>query len=253
MPKINVYLPDDLAEAVKDAGIPVSAICQRALEQAVRRISAIRSAVLGDLGAEDLAARLPSFTERARTTLRLAAREARERGVPEVGTEHLLHGILAEGGNLALQVLKVLEIQPDRLAEELARVPAAATPDGEEPGRRFSAQAAGALELTATEAIAMRHNYVGCEHLLVGLAAEPDGAASAALRALGADAPAVRRAVSAAVAGYAHLRAKTAAESGSAPAGPGPAGEAMRAALRGELAPLVERIERLEAAAGIEG
>jgi post-segregation antitoxin (ccd killing protein) len=42
MPKINVYLPDDLAEAVRDAGVPVSAVCQRALEQAVRRVTAVR-------------------------------------------------------------------------------------------------------------------------------------------------------------------------------------------------------------------
>jgi ATP-dependent Clp protease ATP-binding subunit ClpA len=247
MPKINVYLPDDLAEAVKDSGVPVSAICQRALEQAVRRVTAIRSAVFSDLGAEELAARLPNFTERARTTLRLAAREARERGVPEVGTEHLLHGILAEGGNLALQVLGALEIEAEQLTHELARVPAAETPEGEEPGRRFSGPAANALELTATEAVGMRHNYIGCEHLLLGLAVEPDGAAGAALRALGADARAVRRAVNAAVAGYAHLRAQAAAAgSGTGSGGP------MLAALRKELEPLVRRIERLETQAGLE-
>src|SRR3954469_21727660 len=103
MPKINVYLPDDLAESVKDSGIPVSAICQRALEQAVRRVNTIRAAALGDLGVEDLAARLPNFTERARTTLRLAVKQAREQGAAEVGTEHLLGGVLAEGGNLGLE------------------------------------------------------------------------------------------------------------------------------------------------------
>lgn len=243
MPKINVYLPDDLAEAVKDSGVPVSAICQRALEQAVRRVTAIRSAVLGDLSAEDLAARLPNFTERARTTLRLAVREARDQGVPEVGTEHLLSGILAEGSNLALQVLGSLEIRPEQVTDELARVPAAAS-SSEEAGRRFSSAAANALELTATEAIGMGHNYIGCEHLLTGLALEPDGAASAALRNLGADARAVRRAVSAAVAGYAHLRAQG--------QGAGPAGGAVIAAVRKELEPLIRRIERLEEASSPE-
>ena len=49
MPKINVYLPDDLAEAVRDSGLPVSAVCQRALEDAVRRITAIRQTTLDDL------------------------------------------------------------------------------------------------------------------------------------------------------------------------------------------------------------
>lgn len=236
MPKINVYLPDDLAESVKDAGVPVSAICQRALEQAVRRVNAIRAATLSDLDAEDLAARLPNFTERARSTLRLAVKRAREQGAAEVGTEHLLGGLLDEGGNLGLQVLQVLEIQPAQITRELDRV-APAAPSGE-AARRFSGPAANALELTATEAIGMQHNYVGCEHLLVALALEPDGAAGTALRSLGADARAVRRTVSAAVAGYAHLRAQ------SAPAKPG---EMLATAVRKEIEPLVRRIERLEA------
>jgi ATP-dependent Clp protease ATP-binding subunit ClpA len=242
MPKINVYLPDDLAEAVKDSGVPVSAICQRALEQAVRRVTAIRSAVLGELSAEELATRLPNFTERARTALRLAARRAREQGAPEVGTEHLLAGVVNEGGNLALHVLRVLEIEPDRLIHELERVPGAAERAGGEGGLRFSGQAANALELTATEAVGMQHNYIGCEHLLLGLALEPDGAASTALRTLGADARTVRSAVTAAVAGVAHLKASQAA--------PAAAGanlqEKLSAAMRKELQPLLERIERLE-------
>jgi ATP-dependent Clp protease ATP-binding subunit ClpA len=260
MPKINVYLPDDLAEAVKDSGIPVSAICQRALDQAVRRVNAIRAAVLEELDADDLAARLPNFTERARTTLRLAVHQAREQRAPEVGTEHLLGGLLEEGGNLGVQVLKVLEIQPGQVTRELAGASSAATGEAtreDDAGRRFSGPAASVLELTATEAIGMQHNYIGCEHLLVALASEPDGVAGGVLRALGADARAVRRTVSAAVAGYAHLRAQGAAQSeatgeakGQAP-GQAPGG-AVLAALRKELEPLIRRIERLETRAGFE-
>jgi len=235
MPKINVYLPDDLAEAVKDSGVPVSAICQRALEQAVRRVNAIRAATLGELGEEDLAARLPNFTERARATLRLAVEQAREQGAAEVGTEHLLGGLLAEGGNLGVQVLRVLEIQPEQLTRALAAAPTS----GGETTRRFSGSAANALELTATEAIGMQHNYIGCEHLLVALAMEPDGAAGTALRALGADARAVRRTVTAAVAGYAHLRAQAPATD---------PGAMLAATVRKELEPLIRRIERLEGA-----
>jgi ATP-dependent Clp protease ATP-binding subunit ClpA len=242
MPKINVYLPDDLAEAVKDSGVPVSAICQHALDQAVRRVNAIRAAVLADLDAEDLAARLPNFTERARTTLLLAVGQAREQGAPEVGTQHLLGGLLAEGSNLGVQVLRVLEIPPDRLIRELGSIPAQTA--GEEAGRRFSGPAAGALELTATEAIGMQHNYIGCEHLLVALAAEPDGTAGRVLRSLGADARAVRRTVTAAVAGYAHLRAQKPAVDPQ---------EALAAAVRKEIEPLVHRIERLEGRASATG
>lgn len=87
------------------------------------------------------------------------------------------------------------------------------------------------------EATALGHNYIGCEHLLIGLAAEPDGIAGRALRAAGADAKSVRRAVVSALAGYSHLRAQAtpAAQTGT-----------LLAAVRQELRPLVERIERLE-------
>ena len=114
MPKINVYLPDDLADAVRDTGVPVSAICQRALEQAVRRVGAIRQMALGDL--DDLPARLPQFTARAVTSVQLAAGRAREAGAGNVTSADLLHGMLTEGANLALQVLAALDIDPGSLA-----------------------------------------------------------------------------------------------------------------------------------------
>jgi ATP-dependent Clp protease ATP-binding subunit ClpA len=224
MPKINVYLPDDLADAVRDSGVPVSAICQRALEQAVRRVTAIREATLEDLDPARFATRLPAFTARLVSCLTLATQRAQA----TVTTGDLLHGVLAEGSNLALQILTAMEIPPTTLT----------APTTAEPGdpHRFSRPAAAALELEVGEAIGFGHNYVGCEHLLIALAAEPDGAAGHHLRERGADPKAVRRAVAAAVAGYAHLRAST----GTAPT------QALRAAMQAELAPLVARVERLE-------
>lgn len=239
MPKINVYLPDELAEAVKDAGVPVSAICQRALEQAVRRITAIRQTALGELDADDLTERLPRFTDRARTVVKLAVDRARADAAPNVGTGHLLAGMLAEGQNLALHVLRAVEIDPAQVQRDLDRQAV-----GEEGGAgegssvHFSGPAAGALELTVTEATALGHNYVGCEHLLLGLITEPDGTAGQVLRALGAEPRLVRRAVTAALAGYVHLRAQT-------PAAGDPA-QALAAAMQQQLQPLIERIERLE-------
>ncbi|MEU8318741.1 Clp protease N-terminal domain-containing protein [Nonomuraea sp. NPDC048881] len=239
MPKINVYLPDELAEAVKAAGVPVSAICQRALEQAVRRITAIRQTALGELDAGDLAERLPRFTDRARTVVKLAIDRARADAAPAVGTGHLLAGMLAEGQNLALHVLRAVDIDPAQVQRDLDRRPA-----GEEGGAggnpvvHFSDAAAGALELTVTEATAMGHNYVGCEHLLLGLITEPDGTAGQVLRALGAESRLVRRAVTAALAGYVHLRAQTSAA--------GDPAQALAVAVRQQLQPLIERIERLE-------
>ncbi|QYC43400.1 ATP-dependent Clp protease ATP-binding subunit ClpC1 [Nonomuraea coxensis DSM 45129] len=253
MPKINVYLPDDLAEAVKEAGVPVSAVCQRALEQAVRRVTAIRETSLGDLDLETPTGALTHLTARMRNVLKLAADAARAQGDAEVGTGHLLGAMLAEGANLALHVLRAMEIGLDQVRRDLDRhvrpatapaVPSAAAQGG---SRSFSSHAANALELAVTEAIALGHNYVGCEHLLLGLVAEPDGTAGQVLRALGAEPRLTRRAVSAALAGYVHLRAET--QQSAAPA-PGQA-ELLAAALKAELRPIVERLERLETHAGL--
>lgn len=227
MPKINVYLPDDLADAVRDTGVPVSAICQRALEQAVSRMAAIQHTGLSDLDGADLAARLPSFTGRAVEVLTLAITHARTAGEPYVTTGDLLHGMLTEGGNLALQILAVSDVDPATLT-----APTSAEP-GSGNGLRFSRSAAAVLELAVSEAAGLGHNYIGCEHLLIGLAAEPDGAAGTLLRSRGVDGKSTRRAVSTALAGYAHLRANVATPN-------------LQTTVRAELAPLIERIEALE-------
>src|SRR5215207_4698214 len=133
MPKINVYLPDDLADAVRDTGVPVSAICQRALEQAVRRMAKIRSAVLGTIDAETLAGRLPNVTARTVTVIRLATGRAKSIGAPNVGTGPLLHGLIAEGGNLGLQILTAMEIDPASIT-----VDETPEPGGEGGDLRFS-------------------------------------------------------------------------------------------------------------------
>ncbi|RJL32049.1 Clp protease N-terminal domain-containing protein [Bailinhaonella thermotolerans] len=244
MPKINVYLPDELAEAVKDAGVPVSAICQRALEQAVRRITAIRETALGEVRPDVLAERFPATTARLQQVLRLAIDRAEAADAPNVTSGDLLAGMIDEGRNLALHVLHAMEIDPARVRQELDRRTDAAEDGGAEDGLRFSLPAAGALELTVTEATALGHNYVGCEHLLLGLVTEPDGVAGRVLRELGAEPRLTRRAVTAALAGYVHLRAQTAAQpSGAAPDPMKALGDAVREHLR----PLTERLDRMEA------
>jgi ATP-dependent Clp protease ATP-binding subunit ClpA len=123
---------------------------------------------------------------------------------------------------------------------------------------RFDAAAANALELAVTEAQALGHNYIGCEHLLLGLVAEPEGIAGQLLRARGAEPRLTRRAVAAALAGYVHLRAQGqgGGQGGGQEAAPAPgqnAAAAMKTALesvaalvRQELEPLTQRIVRLE-------
>ena len=257
MPKINVYLPDELAEAVREAGIPVSAVCQRALEQAVRRVTAIRetASTTSDLAAAT--EQLTGFTPRARAAVRLAHEQARTAGAAEIGTEHLLGGLLAEDGNLALHVLRALEIDPDRIRSEIVRRTEDGGPVQDHPALRFGARAAAALELTVTEATSLGHDHVGCEHLLLGLVGEPDGTAGRILRSLGAEPRPARRAVSAALAGYVHLHAQTAAaqappppsasgQGGQAAGRAGSGAEVLAETIRRELAPLVQRLERLE-------
>lgn len=239
MPKINVYLPDDLADGVKATGVPVSAICQRALEQSVRRVSAIRATVLGDLEADDPTAEFSQFTERTRTVIKLAIKQARASGAASVGTEHLLHGMLAEGTNLALHVLRAMDIDSAHVARALANSsPAQAT--GTPTATQFSGPAANALELTVTEALALGHNYVGCEHLLLGLISEPDGTAGHVLRELGIDLRPTRRTVVAALTGYTHLRAQASTTT------PADAATMIATVVRQELRPILDRVERLE-------
>jgi ATP-dependent Clp protease ATP-binding subunit ClpA len=251
MPKINVYLPDELAEAVKESGVPVSAICQRALEHAVRRVTAIRE-TLAHLDIEQATAGLERFTARAREVLQLAVGQARDAGAATVGTEHLLGGMLAEGSNLALHVLRAMEIEPDQvqraLARELTSPAARPAASGEEPeSPRFGDHAANALELTVAEAHALGHNYVGCEHLLLGLVAEPDGKAGHVLRSLGADPRLTRKAVTAALAGYVHLKAQTPAT----PALPPEAAALLTTTIQEQLRPLMDRLQRLETHLGL--
>lgn len=279
MPKINIYVPDELAEAVKEAGIPVSAVCQRALETAVKRVTAIRETVQRPSGdVHERSGRMARFTERASTALRLAVEEARTESAPEVGTEHLLSGLLAEGTNLGLHVLRALDIEPEQVRRELDRYksestppsspsstpstsntpsnPSASdapsdthsdTPPAPDNGVRIGNQAAAALELAVTEAVGFGHNYVGGEHLLLGLIAEPDGIAGRVLRGLGADLRLTRRAVSAALAGYVHLRAnqQQQATAATTPTLADPMAK-LSALIEQQLKPVVQRIESLE-------
>ncbi len=279
VPKINVYVPDELAEAVKQAGIPVSAVCQRALETAVRRVTAIREAVLTPSSGLSTSNRLTHFTDRARNVVKLAVQEARDQSAPEVRTEHLLHGILAEGGNLALQVLTAMDIDLDQIRRELERhrneasfepssepssesasepvseptSDAGSDSSDEEPdvvvpgqeGLRIGSQAAAALELAVTEATSFGHNYVGCEHLLLGVIAEPDGAGGRILRSLGAELRLTRRAVGAAIAGYVYLSTQQGQKAAAPPTVTDPMSK-LSTLIDEQLKPVVQRLERIE-------
>jgi ATP-dependent Clp protease ATP-binding subunit ClpC len=195
MPKINVYLPDELAAAVRDAQLPVSAVCQTALERAVRDVSSVRAVeeVPGpDAPGLGLFSR---FTPRARRALTLAEEAARAVPHDFVGTEHVLLGVIDEGdNNVAVKVLESLEIEPPDLRAELlaSMAPPSEPVAGPIP---FTLLAKAVLERTAKEALGLAHNYIGTEHLLLGLLATEEGLASKVLRRMGLELRTTRRSV----------------------------------------------------------
>ena len=149
-PKINVYLPDDLAAEVKAAGVPVSAVCQQALADAVATSQGLDGA--GAVGEE-------SFTRRAAGVVE-AARASAD-GDP---TTVDLVAAMAESGGLALSVLEAADIAPEDLVDELR---ARQARDG------GAGRLDPALELAMEQARGLGHSYVGTEHFLLALTAGP--------------------------------------------------------------------------------
>ena len=166
MPKINVYLPDDLAAAVKASGVPVSAVCQRALEDAVRK----SGGPMGDMS---------RFTDRARKALALAKQHAAEQGAG-LGSEFLLMGLIDEGAGIAARAMSALGVTSASVAEVVQ-------------GRPPMEDGDAVLALTLRESLTMGHNYIGTEHLLLGATRT----LSDVLAALNVPASSVRREVTA--------------------------------------------------------
>jgi len=125
------------------------------------------------------------FTERARKVIILAREEAIRLGHNFVGTEHLLLGLIREGDGLAVAILKKLNVSISALKAEIEKIVAVGTefsPAGEIP---FTPQAKKVLEYGISEARSLGHNYIGTEHLLLGLIREGEGIASVVLRDFG--------------------------------------------------------------------
>jgi ATP-dependent Clp protease ATP-binding subunit ClpC len=180
VPKINVYLPDELAAAVKDANVPVSAICQAALERAVREVTALREAApAAHLDHQAWAAgtgiAFARHTNRARQAVALGRQAAVRLGHTYLGTEHLLLGVLEEGSNLAVRVLQALDVAPEDVEVELRGYLKPGEPQASDTPLTPTLRTA--LELATQEGAKLGHNYIGCEHLLLGLIAESEGLA----------------------------------------------------------------------------
>jgi ATP-dependent Clp protease ATP-binding subunit ClpA len=125
------------------------------------------------------------FTDQARRVVVLAQEEARMLGHGYIGTEHILLGLLAEGDGLAAQALAALDISLDAAREQLVEILGEATgqPAGHIP---FTPRAKKVLELSLREAQRLGDNYIGTEHILLGLAREGEGVGVQILDRLGA-------------------------------------------------------------------
>jgi hypothetical protein len=134
------------------------------------------------------------FTDRARRVLVLAQEEARLLNHNFIGTEHLLLGLIHEGEGVAAKALEVLGLGLDQVREKVEEAVGAAdsTATASPP---FTPRAKYVLELSLREALQLNHNYIGTEHLLLGLVREGKGVAAQVLASLGADLSTVRRQV----------------------------------------------------------
>ena len=135
------------------------------------------------------------FTERARKVIILAKEEARRFNHDYIGTEHILLGLIREGEGVAAAVLQKLDVSLENIRLEIEKLvqPGPTTQIiGDIP---FTPRAKKALELAAEEARSLGHNYIGTEHLLLGLIREGEGIASQVLLNLGMDLTSVRNEV----------------------------------------------------------
>lgn len=134
------------------------------------------------------------FTDRARRVIVLAQEAAKGLGHNYLGTEHLLLGVLREGEGIGAQVLVNSGLTPEKALEEVTKmVPAGdAVIKGPIP---FTPRAKKAIEMALREALQLGHNYIGTEHLLLGLIREGETVASEILEKEGIDIEVARRAI----------------------------------------------------------
>lgn len=136
---------------------------------------------------------LSRFTERARRVLMLAQQEASRLGHDYIGTEHLLLGLLHEGEGVASRALASLNISLELIRQQVEEN--IGRGEGTSRDISYTPRAKKVIELSVEEAMRLGHQYVGTEHILLGLIREGEGVAAQVLSALGADVGQVRQRV----------------------------------------------------------
>ncbi|MFM2160430.1 MAG: hypothetical protein RLY39_961, partial [Actinomycetota bacterium] len=190
------------------------------------------------------------FTDRARRVVVLAQEEARMLNHNYIGTEHILLGLIHEGEGVAAKALEALGISLEAVRSQVEEIigQGQQAPSGHIP---FTPRAKKVLELSLREALQLGHNYIGTEHILLGLIREGEGVAAQVLVKLGADLNRVRTQVISLLSGY---QGKEAATSG-APAEGTPSTSLVldqfgrnltQAAREGKLDPVIGRDKEIE-------
>jgi hypothetical protein len=174
------------------------------------------------------------FTDRARRVVVLAQEESRMLNHNYIGTEHILLGLIHEGGGVAAKALESMGISLETVRSQVEEIigHGKAAPTGHIP---FTPRAKKVLELSLREALQLSHNYIGTEHILLGVVREGEGVAAQVLQKLGADLNRVRQQVIGLLAGAQYLdRGPGEEETGPAPP-VGPEDFAARVARAGEI------------------
>src|SRR5271157_3559524 len=194
------------------------------------------------------------FTDRARRVVVLAQEEARMLNHNYIGTEHILLGLIHEGEGVAAKSLESLGISLEAVRQQVEEIigQGQQAPSGHIP---FTPRAKKVLELSLREALQLGHNYIGTEHILLGLIREGEGVAAQVLVKLGAELTRVRQQVIQLLSGY---QGKETAEAGTGGRG-GEAGNPSTslvldqfgrnltaAAMEGKLDPVIGREKEIE-------
>jgi len=191
------------------------------------------------------------FTDRARRVVVLAQEEARMLNHNYIGTEHILLGLIHEGEGVAAKALESMDISLEAVRAQVEEIigQGQQAPSGHIP---FTPRAKKVLELSLREALQLGHNYIGTEHILLGLIREGEGVAAQVLVKLGADLNRVRQQVIQLLSGY---QGKEPQQQGSGPSEGTPSTSLVldqfgrnltQAARDGQLDPVIGREKEIE-------
>jgi ATP-dependent Clp protease ATP-binding subunit ClpC len=194
------------------------------------------------------------FTDRARRVVVLAQEEARLLNHNYIGTEHILLGLLNEGEGIAAKALESLGISLSSVREQVVEIigQGQQAPSGHIP---FTPRAKKVLELSLREALQLGHNYIGTEHILLGLIREGEGVAAQVLQKLGAELQKVRQTVIQLLSGPQAAEEQTPSASGPASREATPSGSTVldqfgrnlsQAARERKLDPVIGRAREIE-------